>query len=63
MIVEPKCKNHPGRPGIAHYGKSYEYSLCAECLDKRLQAHLTEPLDEHGRRMSKADEEAHETRV
>ena len=33
MPWHPKCKNHPGRKGIAHYKG---YSLCVECLDARL---------------------------
>lgn len=55
VLVEPKCVNHPDRPGIGHYSKNYEYSLCAECLDARLEQYRHEPLDEHARRMQTND--------
>ena len=48
----PPCRNHPDRLGIAHYGKSYEYSLCAECLENRLGALRLLELDLDGRRVT-----------
>jgi len=50
-LRDPVCRNHPDRPGIAHFGKTYTYSLCLECLDKRIASNGREPLDEHGKRL------------
>ena len=55
-MQDPQCCNHPGRPGIAHYGgKTYTYSLCMECLMTRLSELRRIPLDEHGARCHEAD--------
>lgn len=52
----PRCRYHASREGLAHYGgKSYTYSLCWECLDKRLGELRTIPLDEHGARCHDLD--------
>ena len=37
----PKCKNHPKRKGTAHYKG---YSLCVECLDRRLATKVEEEV-------------------
>ncbi len=66
-MEEPRCKYHPDRLGVAHYydaedKKKYGYSLCLECLDKRLYYLRRLPLDDHGRRMEDADKQAIEER-
>lgn len=58
-VKEPSCKNHPDRLGKAHYK---EYSLCMECLNRTLEGYQREPLDEHGRRMESADDNARKER-
>ena len=54
-MIDPDCKNHPGRRAVAHYGKAYAYSLCMECLNRRLSELRHIPLDEHGARCRELD--------
>jgi len=61
-LTDPACCNHKDRAGVAYYGKPYQFSLCLECLDRRLHLQEHEPLDEHGERMAQADERAREGR-
>ena len=59
----PRCRYHPSREGIAHYGKGKGiYSLCSECFAKRLGGLERIPLDEHGARCHDLDEAAEAAR-